>query len=78
MITAGSWALTDRGYAVTLAIELPLEVTAFGFDLYLNRASPGHERRVGQLVWSGSRGTRVYLAGDRALPGPLPLIEVAP
>jgi hypothetical protein len=78
MVTQGAWAPTARGYVVTMAIELPLEVTSFGFDLYVNRARAGHERRVGQLVWSGARGTRIYLAGDRALPGALPLIEVAP
>jgi hypothetical protein len=78
MVTAGRWAAAERGYVVTLAIELPVEPSAFGFDLYVNRAAPGHERRAGQLVWSGARGTRVYLAGDRALPGALPLLEVAP
>jgi hypothetical protein len=77
MVTAGRWAPTGTGYAVTLAIELPVEATRFGFDVYVNRAAPEHERRVGQLVWSGGRGTRVYLAGDRALPGALPLVEVS-
>ena len=77
MVTAAAWAPTETGYRVTLAVELPVETNSLGFDLYVNRGAPGHERRVGQLVWSGARGTRVYLAGDRALPGALPLIEVA-
>ncbi len=78
MITDGAWVPTERGYRVTLAIELAVEVPSFGFDLYVNRARDGHERRIGQLVWSGARGTRVYLAGDRAIPGPLPVVAVAP
>ena len=76
MVTAAAWAPTERGYVATLAIELPAEVRTFGFDLYVNRGREGNERRVGQLVWSGARGTRLYLAGDRALPGPLPVLEV--
>lgn len=78
MVTGGAWAPTARGYCVTLAIELAVEVPSFGFDLYVNRARDGHERRVGQLVWSGARGARLYLAGDRVLPGALPLVAVAP
>lgn len=77
MVTASAWAPTDTGYRITLSIELPVEVPGFGFDLYVNRGRAGHDRRVGQLVWSGGRGTRLYLAGDRALPGELPLVEVA-
>jgi hypothetical protein len=79
MITAGAWAPTTRGYRVTLAVEVPdlLEGGEFGFDLYVNRARLGRERRTGQLVWSGARNTRLYLAGDRPLPGPLPRIRVA-
>ena len=78
MITAGAWAPTATGYRITLSIELGIEVAGFGFDLYVNRGREGHDRRIGQLVWSGGRGTRLYLAGDRALPGELPLVEVAP
>jgi hypothetical protein len=78
MVTAGAWAPTDTGYRITMSIELAAEVSGFGFDLYVNRGRAGRDRRVGQLVWSGGRGTRLYLAGDRALPGELPLVEVAP
>ena len=78
MITAGAWAPTDTGYRITMSIELAAEVSTFGFDLYVNRGRSDRDRRVGQLVWSGGRGTRLYLAGDRALPGELPLVEVAP
>jgi len=76
MVTQAAWAPTERGYIATLAIEMPVEVRTFGFDLYVNRGRKGRERRVGQLVWSGARGARLYLAGDRALPGALPLLEV--
>ena len=78
MITEGRWAPTERGYCVTFAIELAVEVSSFGFDLYVNRAREGHERRIGQLVWSGARGTRLYLGGDRVVPGALPLVAVTP
>jgi hypothetical protein len=78
MITEGTWVPTERGYSITLAIELAVEVASFGFDLYVNRAREGHERRVGQLVWSGARGMRLFLGGDRVIPGALPLVAVAP
>jgi hypothetical protein len=77
MVTAGAWAPVGTGYRITMSIELPVEVAGFGFDLYVNRGRAGHERRIGQLVWSGGRGTRLYLAGDRALPGELPWVVVA-
>jgi len=77
MIAGGSWQPTARGYRVTFAIVLPEPVTGeIGFDLYVNRGREGRERRVGQLVWSGARGSRLYLAGDRPLPGPLPLVRI--
>jgi hypothetical protein len=77
MIVEGAWTPTASGYRVTLAIELPEEgLSEFGFDLYVNRAREGRDRRVGQLVWSGARGTRLYLAGDRPVPGPLPRVRV--
>lgn len=74
MITGGAWMATERGYRVTLAIEVPDLDQDFGFDLYVNRARAGRERRAGQLVWSGGRGSRLYLAGDRPLPGRLPRV----
>jgi hypothetical protein len=79
MITAGAWEATERGYRITLAVDVPdlLDGKEFGFDLYVNRAQEGRERRTGQLVWSGARDTRLYLAGDRPLPGPLPRITIA-
>jgi hypothetical protein len=72
----GAWAPTERGYCVTCAIELPDDVEDFGFDLCVNRFREDRERRTGQLVWSGARGRRLYLAGDRPLAGPLPLVAV--
>jgi Heparinase II/III-like protein len=71
----GSWRPTERGYRITCAIELPDEPADFGFDLCVNRLRDGCERRTGQLVWSGARGTRLYLAGDRPLVGVLPLVR---
>ncbi len=77
MVVEGAWAPTPRGYRVTLAVEVPEEdLVSFGFDLAVNRAREGRERRVGQLVWSGAKGTRLYLAGDRLVPGPLPHVRV--
>jgi hypothetical protein len=78
MVTDGAWIRTERGYRLTLSIEMPLELHTFGFDLCVNLGREGRQRRVGQLVWSGARGARLFLAGDRALPGALPLVEVAP
>jgi len=73
-MVSGAWAPTGRGYRITCALELPDDVQDFGFDLYVNRFREGRERRVGQLVWSGAGGTRLYLAGDRPLSHRLPLV----
>jgi len=73
----GAWQPTERGYRITCAIELPDDVQDFGFDLCVNRCREGRERRVAQLVWSGARGTRLYLAGDRPLTHQLPLVAAA-
>lgn len=78
MVTDGAWTQTERGYRLTFSVEMPVELHTFGFDLCVNRGREGRQRRVGQLVWSGARGARLYLAGDRTLPGALPLVEVAP
>lgn len=72
----GAWQPTERGYRITGAIELPDNVQDFGFDLCVNRFREGRERRVGQLVWSGAGGARLYLAGDRPLVHHLPLVAV--
>jgi hypothetical protein len=62
---------------VSFDVNFPEPLTGdYGFDLYVNRGREDRERRTGQLVWSGARGTRLYLAGDRPLPGPLPRIAV--
>ena len=75
MITNGTWEPTSSGYLLTFDIMLPqVPETDFGFDLYVNRLGPDRERRSGQLVWSGARGHRLYLAGDRSLSGPLPRV----
>jgi hypothetical protein len=76
MASAGAWMPTERGYRVTLAMELADDLDDFGFDLHVNRIREGRERRVGQLVWSGARDTRLYLAGDRPLAGQLPLVAL--
>lgn len=75
-MVGGAWAPAERGYRVTLAVELADDVGDFGFDLYVNRMREGRERRIGQLVWSGARETRLYLAGDRPLAGRPPLVAV--
>jgi len=72
----GAWARTPAGYRVTLALALPDALEGFGFDLMVNRAREGRERRVGQLVWSGAGGRRLYLAGDRPMDGELPWVAV--
>ncbi len=68
----GAWRATERGYRITCAIEMSDDVADFGFDLAVNRIREGRERRVAQLVWSGARGTRLYLAGDRPVSHTLP------
>ena len=70
----GAWQPTDNGYRITCAFELPDDLGAFGFDLHVNRIREGRERRTAQLVWSGARGSRLYLAGDRPLTHSLPLV----
>jgi hypothetical protein len=76
MASAGAWAPTERGYRVTLAIELADDLDDFGFDLHVNRMREGRERRVAQLVWSGAQDSRLYLAGDRPMSGRPPLVAV--
>ena len=76
MIANGSWQPTPAGYTLSFDIVLPNEPAGdFGFDLYVNRLGAGRERRGGQLVWSGARGQRLYLAGDRPMAGPLPRVS---
>ena len=78
MITNASWEPTSNGYTLSFDVMLPqAPAEDFGFDLYVNRFAAGRERRSGQLVWSGARGQRLYLAGDRALPGPLPRVSTS-
>jgi hypothetical protein len=74
MVSRGAWMPIERGYCMCCAIELSDDVGDFGFDLYVNRFREGRERRVGQLVWSGAQGTRLYLAGDRPLSHDLPRV----
>jgi hypothetical protein len=77
MVTGGSWESTSDGYRASFDIAFPEPVTAsLGFDLYVNRAAASRERRTGQLVWSGAREARLYLAGDRALAGALPKVQL--
>ncbi len=65
----GAWARTESGYTVTAAIPVPAWKSVaphetIRFDLLVNQATSGRERRAGQLVWSGGGGW-VYLRGDR-------------
>jgi hypothetical protein len=65
----GAWRRTQGGYCLTLALGWPEGLLAHvggrvGFDLIVNEMLPEHERRVGQLVWSGGGGW-VWLRGDR-------------
>ena len=77
MVNGGSWEPTPEGYRVRFRITLPeLPKDHVGFDVYVNRLAPGRTRRSGQLVWSGARGQRLYLAGDRAMPGALPRVRL--
>lgn len=77
MIDGATWSPTATGYTLAFDILLPEPPSReFGFDLYVNRLAEGRQRRSGQLVWSGARGARLYLAGDRALPGPLPRVKL--
>jgi hypothetical protein len=78
---SGSWAATGTGYVVTLALAPPgWETRTFGdrlgFDLLVNEMLPDHERRAGQLVWSGGGGW-VWLRGDRQDPGRFGELELA-
>jgi len=78
MIAGGTWELTPTGYTMAFDIVFPdAPAGEIGFDLYVNRKPEEAERRTGQLVWSGARAERLYLAGDRALPGPLPRLALA-
>jgi hypothetical protein len=65
----GAWKRTESGYVVTA--DIPVEVwktnaphETIRFDLLVNQATSGRERRAGQLVWTGGGGW-VYLRGDR-------------
>ncbi|HSE66233.1 MAG TPA: heparinase II/III family protein, partial [Gemmatimonadales bacterium] len=65
----GAWKRTESGYLVTADIPVAAwKSTAphetIRFDLLVNQATSGRERRAGQLVWSGGGGW-VYLRGDR-------------
>ena len=47
------------------------------FDLCVNLMRRDRERRWGQLVWSGAKGTRLYLAGDRPVSDHIPRVRLA-
>jgi hypothetical protein len=76
----GSWAGTDTGYTLTLAIALPdwdqvRPQDEVGFDLLVNQMLPDRLRRAGQLVWSGGGGW-VWLRGDRQDPARFGTLEL--
>ena len=77
MVTKAMWRPTDHGYCLTLAVEVPdLLAQELRLDLCVNGMRAERERRWGQLVWSGARGTRLYLAGDRPVSGALPRLRI--
>jgi hypothetical protein len=78
MIAEARWEPSATGYVVTFAVDVPgLVQPDMSLDVCVNRRGTGRERRWGQLAWSGARGSRLYLAGDRPVPGPLPRVITA-
>ncbi|NIM51178.1 MAG: hypothetical protein GTN62_14660 [Gemmatimonadales bacterium] len=64
---SGSWAETDAGYSIVVAVDVGRRLRAgdcFPVNLVVNEMYPERERRAGQLVLSGGVGW-VYLRGDR-------------
>lgn len=76
----GSWAQSETGYTVTLAIKPPgwgdlRPGDQVQFDLLVNEMQPERLRRAGQLVWSGGAGW-VWLRGDRQDPSRFGTLEL--
>ncbi len=75
----GAWRPSEQGYTLGVALMLPEWDPQPGaeieFDLLVNRIEEGHERRSGQLVWSGGGGW-AYLRGDRQDPAALGVLEL--
>jgi heparinase II/III-like protein/alginate lyase len=77
-MVSATWASSPGGYTVTMAVEVPdLLSHELHFDLCVNLMRPDRERRWGQLVWSGAKGMRLYLAGDRPVSEHLPRVRLA-
>jgi hypothetical protein len=78
-LVRGSWAPTEDGYAITVAVTPPewdpRPDDEVRFELLVNRMEPDRLRRSGQLVWSGGGGW-VYLRGDRQDPAGLGVLEL--
>ena len=74
------WRHSDTGYLILLSL-MPSWWGAvargdqLGFDLLVNEARPGRQRRAGQLVWSGGGGW-VWLRGDRQPPDAFGTLEL--
>jgi hypothetical protein len=74
---SGTWARTDGGYAVVVALTLDEPLTSGDqmlVNVVVNEMRPGRERRAGQLALSG--GGWVYLRGDRESMGDAVVAEV--
>ncbi|HUF28834.1 MAG TPA: heparinase II/III family protein [Gemmatimonadaceae bacterium] len=68
-----AWRRTPDGWALRVLLPLrslvePVPGAVFSLGLIVNHATPGRERRAGQLVLGGAVGEWVYLRGDRHPP----------
>ena len=76
----GAWVETPNGYRLTLCLtpswwDDVRSGDEIGFDVIVNEARPGQDRRAGQLVWSGGGGW-VWLRGDRQDPAHFGTLEL--
>jgi hypothetical protein len=74
------WRASDTGYLMVLSLvpswwDVLVQGDRLGFDLLVNEARPGRQRRAGQLVWSGGGGW-VWLRGDRQRPDAFGTLEL--
>lgn len=79
-VVHGRWRRSDTGYVVVLSLtpswwDEVVQGDRIGFDLLVNEARPGRQRRAGQLVWSGGGGW-VWLRGDRQQPDTFGTLEL--
>ncbi len=79
-IVQARWRHSDTGYLVLLSLapswwDAVARGDQLGFDVLVNEARPGRQRRAGQLVWSGGGGW-VWLRGDRQPPDAFGILEL--